>query len=264
MIAKKVVESDAFLDMPLSAQALYFHLNFAADDDGFVNNPKKIRRSCGASEDDFKLLLLKNFIIHFESGIIVIKHWKIHNYIQKDRYKPTDYQEEKSLLTLKDTKEYAISDDLENVSVMDTECIQDVSVGKVRLGKDRLGKDRLDNIYCSEPSKKDSEPVADVEAIILNSGEEWRPTVSEYEEYVRLYPRVNVFDEFAKMRGWCLSNPAKRKTSKGVKRFVNGWLAREQDRGGQVKQTNVGNTTDILRQMYEEEEARNSGQKGNH
>ncbi len=263
MIAKRVVESDAFLDMPLSAQALYFHLNFSADDDGFVNNPKKIRRSCGASEDDFKLLLLKNFIIHFESGIIVIKHWKIHNYIQKDRYKPTDYQEEKSLLTLKDTKEYEISDDINDVSEMDTECIHNGDIGKVRLGKVRLGKDSI-NTICPELSPKASEPLADVEAIPLNNGNEWRPTVSEYDEYCRLYPKVNVFDEFAKMRGWSLSNPARKKTSKGVKRFVNGWLAREQDRGGQIKQQNVGNTTDILRQMYEEEEARNNGQEGNH
>lgn len=113
MFAKTIIDSDAFLDMPLSAQALYFHLSMRADDDGFINNPKKIQRMVGASDDDCKLLLMKRFIIAFESGVVVIKHWKIHNYIQKDRYKPTVYQEEKSLLIEKDNKVY-------------TDCIQDV------------------------------------------------------------------------------------------------------------------------------------------
>jgi hypothetical protein len=113
MFAKTIIDSDAFLDMPLSAQALYFHLSMRADDDGFINNPKKIQRMIGASDDDCKLLLMKRFIIAFESGVVVIKHWKIHNYIQKDRYKPTVYQEEKSLLIEKENKVY-------------TDCIQDV------------------------------------------------------------------------------------------------------------------------------------------
>lgn len=139
MFAKKITESDAFLDMPMSTQALYFHLNMSADDDGFVNNPKKIQRMVGASDDDLKLLKLKSFIITFDSGIIVIKHWKMHNYIQSDRYKPTDYVEEKSMLDLKKNKSYTL-----NGNAMDTECIQDVSVGKVRVGKDRVGKVSID------------------------------------------------------------------------------------------------------------------------
>ena len=84
MFAKTIIDSDAFLEMPLSSQALYFHLSMRADDDGFINNPKKIQRVIGASEDDLKLLVAKSFIIPFESGIVVIKHWKIHNYIQSD------------------------------------------------------------------------------------------------------------------------------------------------------------------------------------
>lgn len=114
MFALTIIDSDAFLDMPLSAQALYFHLSMRADDDGFVNNPKKIQRMIGATEDDCKILILKRFILTFESGVIVIKHWKIHNYIQKDRYKPTIYKDEKSLIIEKDNKVY-------------TECIQAVS-----------------------------------------------------------------------------------------------------------------------------------------
>ena len=95
MFAKTIIDSDAFLDMPLSTQALYFHLSMRADDDGFINNPKKIQRMIGACDDDLKVLIVKRFIIPFESGIVVIKHWKIHNYIRNDRYKETVYQEEK-------------------------------------------------------------------------------------------------------------------------------------------------------------------------
>ena len=122
MFAKTVIDSDAFLDMPLSAQALYFHLSMRADDDGFINNPKKIQRMVGASDDDCKLLIMKRFIITFESGVIVIKHWKIHNYIQKDRYKPTIYQEEKAMITEKGNKAY-------------TKCIQN---GYIADTQDRL------------------------------------------------------------------------------------------------------------------------------
>lgn len=106
MFAKTIIDSDAFLDMPLSAQALYFHLSMRADDDGFINNPKKIQRMVGASDDDCKLLILKRFILTFESGVIVIKHWRIHNYIQKDRYRETVYLQEKSSLYLNKNNAY--------------------------------------------------------------------------------------------------------------------------------------------------------------
>ena len=132
MFAKTIIDSDAFIDMPLSTQALYFHLSMRADDDGFINNPKKIMRMIGASDDDFKVLCLKKFIIPFDSGIVVIKHWKIHNYIQKDRYKPTVYSEERAKLDTKDNGAY-------------TECIQDgysletqVSIGKGSQGEYRV------------------------------------------------------------------------------------------------------------------------------
>ena len=101
MFTMKVVDSDAFLDMPMSSQALYFHLNMRADDDGFVNNPKKILRMIGASEDDLRLLIAKRFILCFENGVIVIKHWRMHNLLRKDRYNPTQYIEQKAMLTVK-------------------------------------------------------------------------------------------------------------------------------------------------------------------
>lgn len=106
MFTQKIIDSDAFLDMPLSTQALYFHLNMRADDDGFVNNPKRIQRTIGASEDDLKLLCAKRFVIGFETGVIVIKHWRMHNTLRKDRYNPTQYQEELALLEVKDNNAY--------------------------------------------------------------------------------------------------------------------------------------------------------------
>ena len=135
MFAKTIIDSDAFLDMPLSTQALYFHLSMRADDDGFINNSKKIQRMIGASDDDLKLLMAKNFIIPFESGVVVIKHWRIHNYIRSDRYKETVYQEEKSLLSLKDNNAYTLGGiplGIPDDTQMDTQ---------VRIGKDSIGKD---------------------------------------------------------------------------------------------------------------------------
>lgn len=107
MFSKDITDSDAFTSMPLSTQALYFHLGMNADDDGVVNAPKKIQRAIGAAEDDLKLLVAKRFIIPIEdSGIIVIKHWKINNYIQKDRYTPSKYQEELQMLGLDENNAY--------------------------------------------------------------------------------------------------------------------------------------------------------------
>lgn len=106
MFAKTIIDSDAFLDMPLSTQCLYFHLSMRADDDGFVNNPRKVQRMIGASRDDLQLLIAKNFLIPFESGVVVIKHWRIHNYIRSDRYNSTVYKAEKDELKLKDNVYY--------------------------------------------------------------------------------------------------------------------------------------------------------------
>lgn len=141
MFAKTIIDSDAFLDMPMSTQALYFHLSMRADDDGFINNPKRIQRMIGAGDDDLKLLIAKSFLITFESGVVVIKHWKIHNYIQSDRYKPTVYTEEKALLSQKHNKAYTLDTEcIHNVSITDT---QD-SIGKDRLVEDSIGKSRVD------------------------------------------------------------------------------------------------------------------------
>lgn len=133
MFAKTIVTSDAFLDLPMSARCLYFTLGMFCDDDGFCNNPKSIMRQIGASADDMNVLIAKKFILTFESGVIVIKHWKIHNYIQSDRYHPTKYQEEKAMLSLDENKSYTLS------HKADTPCIQDVSKVDTEV-RDRLGK----------------------------------------------------------------------------------------------------------------------------
>lgn len=148
MFAKTIVTSDAFLDMPATTRCLYFTLAMFADDDGFVNSPKSIMRQAGASEDDLKILFTKRYILGFESGVIVIKHWKIHNLIQKDRYKETTYLEEKAQLVLDGKKAYT-----EAIPKMETPCIQSVSktetqvsVGKgsLELGEDRVVEDSIE------------------------------------------------------------------------------------------------------------------------
>ena len=161
MFAKTIIDSDAFLDMPLSSQALYFHLSMRADDDGFINNPKKVQRMIGCSDDDLKLLVAKRFIIPFESGIVVIKHWKIHNYIQKDRYKETMYKEEKALLSVKENNAYTLADApcIQAVSISDAECIPSVSIADTQ---DRIGKDRIELGQSKDRERIDYQLIADM------------------------------------------------------------------------------------------------------
>lgn len=189
MFAKKITESDAFLDMPSSTQMLYFHLSMNADDDGFVNNPKKIQRMCGASDDDFKLLVAKSFVILFESGVIVIKHWKMHNYIQSDRYKPTDYIEEKSMLGLKQNKAYTLDEEQ-----MVTKCIQDVAIGKDSIGKVR--EDKVSVVEGSVGEKREEKTKRFTP-----------PTLDEVEQYC--LERANGIDaqtfiDFYESKGWMI------------------------------------------------------------
>lgn len=145
MFTQKIVDSDAFLDMPLSTQCLYFHLNMRADDDGFVNNPRKIQRMIGASDDDLKLLIAKRFIFGFESGVIVIKHWRMHNLIRKDRYHPSQYQEELMTLGIKDNGSYT---EAGNQLATTWQPVGNQLATEVSIGKDRIGKDRID--YAGE------------------------------------------------------------------------------------------------------------------
>ena len=154
MFAKTIVTSDAFLDMPATTRSLYMLLCVMADDDGFVNAPRSIMRQSGATDDDMKLLIVKRFVLTFESGIVVIKHWRIHNLIQKDRYKETKYLEEKATLVLDENNAYTEAD-----TPVYPECIQLVSkvepqvrLGKVSTGKDRVGED-IEEAAPPKPSR---------------------------------------------------------------------------------------------------------------
>lgn len=156
MFAKTIIDSDAFIDMPVTARLLYYDLAMRADDDGFVNSPKKIMRMIGASQDDLSILILRKFIIPFDNGIVVIKHWRIHNYIRKDTYNPTPYSEQKELLEYDENNAYRMKCDVpstERIQTVDGTLTQD------RLGKVSIGKD---NIYTAEKPQRYTEEVTEI------------------------------------------------------------------------------------------------------
>jgi hypothetical protein len=127
MFSKQIIDSDVFLDMPQSSQNLYFHLNMRADDEGFINNPKKIMRIIGSNQNDLEILLAKRYLLSFNSGVIVIKHWKLHNKIRKDRLKETLYLDEKAQIKQKKNGNY--TERQPNDNQMTTKCRH--SIGKV-------------------------------------------------------------------------------------------------------------------------------------
>jgi len=145
MFTKKIVDSDAFLEMPQSSQLLYFHLSMRADDDGFINNPKRISKMLGCGDDDLKILLIKKFILDFESGVIVIKHWRLHNSIRIDRYHETEYLDEKKQLVVKDNGVYTTKN---KVEVIDWQPNGNQLQPEYSLGKDSIGK--IKNTLCQD------------------------------------------------------------------------------------------------------------------
>ena len=167
MFAKTIIDSDAFLDMPMSARLLYYDLGMRADDDGFINSPKKIMRMIGASNDDVNILIARKFVIPFDSGVVVIKHWRINNYLRNDRYTETKYLEEKSNLEVDKNGSYTAKNNT-GIPVG----IPTVSTGKVRLGKDSIGK-YINTISCNENS----------EVEVLDQKEMW------FESFWEIYPK---------------------------------------------------------------------------
>jgi len=178
MFSRKITETDHFLEMPLSSQALYFHLNMGADDEGFIDKAKTIQRTIGASDDDMKLLIAKGFLIPFESGVVVIRHWRIHNYIQADRFQATIHQNEKEQLEFDKSKIASIKpldQCIQNVYKMDTQ---------VRLGEDSLDKDRLDkvnNLYSGEDEKKSLSQIIKSSTVKINDRQ-----IQQIQEYIGL------------------------------------------------------------------------------
>ena len=195
MFAKTIVLSDAFLDMPLSARCLYFTLGMFADDDGFVNSPKGIMRQAGCSEDDMKVLLAKKFLLAFDSGVIVIKHWRINNYLQKDRYTPTKYGEEKATLTLDENMAYREAKALSEAMYTQEVYTQD------RLGKDSIGKDRLDSskrptledvkAYCQERGNR-VDPERFIDYYTSNGWKVGKNPMKDWKAAVRTWERSDV------------------------------------------------------------------------
>lgn len=165
-----IVGSDAFLDLPHTAQALYFQLGMRADDDGFVGNPKTIQRIAGTKASDLELLVKKRFLLQFPSGVVVIKHWKINNQIQKDRYTPTVYTEEYQSLYIKDNKSYTEMDKgcIQSVSEMDTQ----ISIDKNRLDKNSRGGEKHAHGFFANVLLTDEEL------------QKLAAEISNYEEYI--------------------------------------------------------------------------------
>lgn len=154
MITKTIVDSDAFLDMPVSSQNLYFHLNVRADDEGFVNSPNKIMKMVGCNKNDLDVLLTKRFVLGFESGIIVIKHWKLHNCIRKDRLKETVHIKEKSMLAEKENGSYTFMTD--TCQTIDSQLTDE---SQHRLDKIRLDKIRLDKDSIEEENEEENKSI---------------------------------------------------------------------------------------------------------
>lgn len=246
MFAKSIIDSDAFLDMPLSAQALYFHLGMRADDDGFVNSPKKIMRLVSCSDDDMKLLITKNFIIPFDSGIVVIKHWRIHNYIRSDRYKPTTYIDEKNLLEIKKNNAYTLADTDGIPSDIPTG-----DVGKDRLGKDRLGKDSQDDIVQMKPSELRKEfeslwsmyPKKQGKDKAYGYYERARKSGTTYEEVEQ---GILAYTESIKANGTDMQYVKMGSTFFSQKSWADDWSIRNRPKGQQ------GSRRELFARLYEE------------
>lgn len=225
MFAKTIIDSDSFLDMPLSAQALYFHLSMRADDDGFINNPKKIQRMVGCADDDMRLLVAKAFIIPFESGVVVIKHWRINNYIRNDRYKPTNYTEEMAQLQVKENGAYTekLPLGIPNGYQMDTQ----VRLGKVRDIKE---KDSLTRVEKESQPDKPSSPSPkhkygayknvlltekEYQSLIeLQDGEKAIEFLSEY----RAYKGYKAKSDFLAIKKWVFEAMSERRVSRNTAR----------------------------------------------
>ena len=204
MFAKTIVLSDAFLVMPLSARCLYFTLGMFADDDGFVNSPKGIMRQCGASEDDMKVLISKKFLLLFESGVIVIKHWRINNYLRNDRYQETKYLEEKSELKIDEKGAYTFG--IPNSGIP--------SIGKDSIGKYSIDKEKVLSNDNTKKKKFIPPSVSEVAEYCKSVGSQ-----VDAEAFVAFYESKDWFVGKNKMKSWRAAITTWEKRN-GLKRIV--------------------------------------------
>jgi len=184
MFSNDIVGSDAFLEMPTSTQALYFHLNMKADDDGFVN-PKMIMRMVGCGEDDLKILIVKKFVIPFENGVVVVKHWLINNNkIQKDRYKTSLYTEQKSSLFLKENRSYTLNEN-KGKKLLDDDCTHSVNSP---LTQNRIEENRIEYINTGKATAFRGIPKATKVKAKMDTKKIVNP---KYSQVIRLFEVVN-------------------------------------------------------------------------
>lgn len=190
MFSKQITDTDEFLDMPASAQNLYFHLNMHADDDGFLGNAKTIRRMIGASDDDLKILLVKQFVLIFPDGVAVIKDWHIHNYIQKDRYHPTVYENDKKKLSLNHINQYEMQSPRKAVESVDQKDVSELDTPSIHHVGEADTETRLDKSKSKRKgTAKDAKPLIPYKEIIdyLNqkTGQGLKPTTKAYRQLIR-------------------------------------------------------------------------------
>ena len=206
MMTKKVTDDDHFVNLSASAQALYLHLNMSADDDGFCNTVNACMFKAHASVEDLKSLLENRYLFQFENGVIVIKHWRMANALRKDRYTPTDFEDEMKLLELKSNGAYTLAERGEVAAWLPSGC-QMVATGKDRLGKDRLGEE-----------KKEAPPRRFT-----------KPTLSEIEDFINennYIVNATKFFDYYESNGWKVG----RNSMKDWKAAVRSWEAKEQER----------------------------------
>ena len=242
MFTQKIIDSDAFLDMPLSTQALYFHLNMRADDDGFINNPKRIQRTIGASDDDLRLLLAKRFVIGFENGVIVIKHWRMHNTLRKDRYNPTQYQEQLALLDVKENNAYTEKYDGNHLA---TERQPNGNHLEPQYSIDKYSRDKESIVEIIPPDSAESEPPKPSKPVkhkhgeyanVLLTDDELEKLKAEYPDWQERIERLSSYvastgksykSHYATIRNWA----RKDKPGRGN---MNEYAGRSNEAAGQV------------------------------
>ena len=188
MMSKKIIDTDNFLDMPQSTQCLYFHLLLRADDDGFIQSPKSIMRITGCKEDDLKLLIAKRFVIGFETGVIVIRHWRIHNYVQSDRYSKSELPEAQRVELINKVYEPVETPMNADNNCMDTKCIQNVYNldTQIRIDKIREEENRIETIcHVSHDDEAQKPHVEIIEYLNLKTGSKFKPSTKPYVQAIQ-------------------------------------------------------------------------------
>lgn len=225
MFSDEITSTDAFLDLPKGSQLLYFHLGMSADDDGFVANPKMIMRVIGSSEDELRVLFAKKFLLAFDNGVCVVKHWRINNYIRKDIYKETKYIKEKSSLFIRENGSYSFNPDNAilvpkgHFTIKDKEFVdasytnRTLSIGKVRIGKvskdksNTFKKPSLEEIkeYCLERTNTvDANRFFDFYEskgwlVGKNKMKDWKASVRTWEKNNFDKPKIEVYKNKSKV-----------------------------------------------------------------